>query len=484
MKTDSSIPPTSAAARGTVLLIAARMFFMAGGYVVSVILARQLGPAAYGTYGLVISLLLWLEVFSGFGVPRAAAKLISQSPDPKPIVEATLGSLLAIGVVLLAACWIIAPYVAAYFDIEGGTALLRLAVLDLPFNGLYIAYHGVLIGYQQFWQMSVTFVVYSLSKLCGTLALFWIGFSVEAALIVNVLATVGALAYLLLKFHLRLTFFPDRRLLRMIVGIAAPLAVLVITMQFVLSAHLWVLKRMSAATPEDLGFYIAALNVAQLPAVVPAALGVVILSSVAAALARNDFDRAQRHVASAGRFVVVVLAPVCVLGAMHATPIMSLLYSPVYAAGGVYLGILLGGYGLFALLDTFLHALIGADRHNLASSLLLAILPVVFISSIGLIRLWGPTGAAASFVVTFGMGTVLAAFATYRRFHVLPVALLTLLRAAIATAIAAFVGMQIESSGIAVLAELALLSLIYLLALAALREIGPQDLRPFAVWKS
>jgi len=473
----------SAAARGTMQLIAARVFFMGSGYAAAVILARELGPAAYGTYGLVISLLLWLEVLSGFGIPRAAAKLISQTADPKSIVEATLAGLLAIGIILLALCWIAAPYVAGFFDIRGGTALLRLAVLDLPFNGLYIAYHGVLIGYQQFWQISVTLVVYSLSKLLGTLALFWIGFSVEAALIVNVLATVGALAYLLFKFRWRLVL-PDRRLFRSILAIAAPLAVLVVTMQFVLSAHLWLLKRMGAATAEVLGFYIAALNIAQLPMIVPAALGIVILSSVAAALARNDFALAQRHVSNAGRFVVIVLAPVCVLGAIHATPIMSLLYSPTYEAGGIYLGILIGGYGLFALLDTLLHALIGADRHHLASALLLAILPVVFLSGIGLIQLWGPTGAAASLLVTLGAGAGLAAIAAYRRFHVLPVAPLTLARVAIATAVAALAGVQIESSGIAVLFELALLSGIYLLVLAALREIGPQDLKPFAVWKS
>lgn len=483
METSSFTPQSSVAARGTVQLIAARVFFMASGYVAAVILARELGPAAYGTYGLVISLLLWLEVLSSFGIPRAAAKLISQAADPKPIVEATLASLLAIGVILLALCWIAAPYVAAFFDVESGTALLRLAVLDLPFNGLYIAYHGVLIGYQRFWQISVTLIVYSLSKLLGTLALFWIGFSIEAALIVNVLATVGALVYLLFKHRLRLAF-PDRRLLRSIVGIAAPLAVLVVTMQFVLSAHLWVLKRMGTATAETLGFYIAALNIAQLPMIVPAALGVVILSSVAVALARNDFALAQRHVSSAGRFVVIVVAPVCVLGAIHATPIISLLYSPTYEAGGVYLGILLGGYGLFALLDTLLHALIGADRHNLASALLLAIVPVVFLSSVGLIQLWGPTGAAVSLLATLGVGTGLAAIAIYRRFRVLPVAPMTLLRVAIATAVAALVGLRIETTGIAVLVELAFLSLIYLLVLAALREIGPQDLKPFAVWKS
>lgn len=483
MKVRGASPQSSVAARGTVQLIAARGIFIASGYVITVILARKLGPNGYGTYGLVMSLLLWLEVLSGFGIPRAAAKLIPEAREPIPVAEATLSTLLAIGVGLLILCWIAAPYVAGFLELEGGTTFLRLAVLDLPFNGLYIGYQGALTGYRQFGLISSTFVVYSLSKVTGILALFWIGFSIEAALIVNVLATVGALVYLHFKRRLRLTL-PDARLLRSMAGIAAPLAVFVVTMQFVISAHLWVLKRMTTGSAEILGYYVAALNVAQLPAIVPAALGGVVLSSIAGALAGNDFALAQRYVASAGRFVVVVLAPVCVLGALHAAPLMSLLYSSTYEAGGIYMSVLLVGYGLFALLDTLLHALIGADRHHLASATLLAMVPLALFSSIGFIPLWGARGAALSLLATLGAGTAFAVMSIYRRFHVLPVAPMTLLRVAIATAIAVFVSVQFEATGIAVLGKLAFLSLIYLLALAGLRELGAQDLKPFAVWKS
>ena len=47
----------SVAARGTVQLLLARGCFVATGYVISVILARGLGPADYGIYGVVMSLL-------------------------------------------------------------------------------------------------------------------------------------------------------------------------------------------------------------------------------------------------------------------------------------------------------------------------------------------------------------------------------------------------------------------------------------------
>jgi O-antigen/teichoic acid export membrane protein len=330
--------------------------------------------------------------------------------------------------------------------------------------------------------MSLAIVAYGVTKLAGTLLLFWIGFSVEAALIANVLATVGGLAYLMPRLGLRLSW-PNRDALRPIIALSAPIAVLVVTMQLLLSAHLWILKRIGTGSAETLGHYIAALNIAQLPSIVPAALGVVVLSSVALALGRQDAALARRHAASACRFVLLTLAPVCVLGAQQATAIMQLLYSEAYRAGGLYLGILLGGYGLFALLDTMLHALIGADRHRLATGLLLVLVPAVFLTGAALVGTWGATGAAASFLATFALGNVLATIAVYRRFGILPFRAVTVLRVAIATAAAALAGHFLVAEGIAVLLELGFLSAIYFAVLLLLREVSLRDLTHLAVWR-
>src|SRR5690606_26996941 len=77
----SARPRASVAARGAIVLLGARVFFMLSGYVITVVLARGLGPAAYGTYGVLISLLLWLEVSGSLGIPRAAGKMIPGAAD-------------------------------------------------------------------------------------------------------------------------------------------------------------------------------------------------------------------------------------------------------------------------------------------------------------------------------------------------------------------------------------------------------------------
>ena len=47
------------------------------GYVVAVLLARGLGPVAYGSYGVIMAVLIWLEQSARHAVPAATAKLLA-----------------------------------------------------------------------------------------------------------------------------------------------------------------------------------------------------------------------------------------------------------------------------------------------------------------------------------------------------------------------------------------------------------------------
>src|SRR4030095_15288371 len=78
--------------------------------------------------------------------------------------------------------------------------LFRLAILDIPLNGMYLAYQGILRGHRRFGTLSIGLILYGLTKVVGILALWNIGLSVSGALIVNALATSGVLIYLVTKF--------------------------------------------------------------------------------------------------------------------------------------------------------------------------------------------------------------------------------------------------------------------------------------------
>ena len=59
------------------------------GYVTAVLVGRQLGPAAYGAYGMVYSVLLAFEIVGRLGLPQALTKLVAERQDGRLAVERT-----------------------------------------------------------------------------------------------------------------------------------------------------------------------------------------------------------------------------------------------------------------------------------------------------------------------------------------------------------------------------------------------------------
>lgn len=469
-------------ARGTVQLLIGRGLFMVSGYLIAVILARGLGPVEYGVYGMVMSLLLWLEVAGDMGIRGAIIKLIPEVSEPEAVVRLASAMLLGVSLVLFVLCWILAPFVADSFDLgESGAWLFRIAVLDLPFNGLYLAYQGILQGRLLLGTLSKVLVVYSIAKFAGIASLLLIGMSVEAALLVNVLATIAALVYAFVKYPVSIAF-PSGPLRRKIIEIAIPVGVFGITMQLLLWIHFWSLKRISHVSDETIGFYVAALNLARLPTVVSFVLTGVVLASVSLALARQDTAQARRNIQAACRFIYVLLLPVCVLGAIDAKPIMIFVFSESYADGGPFLALLLVAFCLFSLLDTLLHTMIAAGKYYQVTVGLIALLPVSFGLGELLIPPFGAVGAAMAFVSTLGIGTLVAMFWIYYRFGA-PMQLLTFARATIATVLVAALSTRFDVSGMWLLVKLSVLMLLYGGVLALMKELGAQDLKPLAVWK-
>jgi O-antigen/teichoic acid export membrane protein len=120
--------------RGTTQLLASRLCYFVFGYVIAVILARKLGAAEYGIYGVVMSQLLWLEMASNAGIQGATAKLIADGRHDMATVERSARAfLVAAAIVLLAVCWFVAPLLAQLMQMPGRAILFRLAVIDLPF---------------------------------------------------------------------------------------------------------------------------------------------------------------------------------------------------------------------------------------------------------------------------------------------------------------------------------------------------------------
>jgi O-antigen/teichoic acid export membrane protein len=469
-------------ARGTVQLLAARGCLMISGYLISVILARGLGPVEYGVYGVILSVLMWIEMAASAGIPGATVKLIPQHEGQAPAVEQTARMLLlTVSLAFFLLCWWAAPLLARLFDIPSYTRLFRLAILDIPFSVMYFAYQGVLHGNRQFGTLSLSFIIYSLTKLAAILALFVLGLSVAGALIVNVLATVCVLVYLVIKVpHLRSR--PSYALVHSILRTALPMGLYLMSLQVLLSVDLWSLKSLWTGEREVIGFYVAALNIAKMLTVVPSVVSGVLFASLAWALTTGDEVLAQRYIKGAGKFALVLLAPSCALLALHAEPVMLLLYSNVYSPGGIYLSLQLIAFALLAFLDIFSHALIVTGKTYQSASILLALIPIAILFNMTFIPKFGAMGAAASLIFTIGLGTCVAAVLAYRRFGCL-IRFATVIRVVVAVVLTAILSTRIPTPDSWLLPRLFALLVVYLLLLGLFKELSLKELSAFTSWQ-
>jgi stage V sporulation protein B len=470
--------------RGTAHLVVAQGVVLVCGFVISIILARGLGPAGFGVYGVVMSMLGWLERTLNAGIPAATASLLSRDPGSTQGVERTARMMLLLwSVPLFALLWFTAPALSNYFGIASGTTVFRIAAFNIPAMALFIAYEGVLNGRRRFAAVSVIQMVQSVTKLAGILLLLlFIGLSVAGAFAAHVLASVVPIVAAALMFPLAGSAASRATLMR-IVRMALPLTTYAVALVVLMNLSLWQLQAYAAGSGGSTGFYNASLNLTKILMVVPTTTSGVLFVSLSWALANSRPELVAKYIHEAGRFALVTLAPICLLLWIDAEPLMRLLYGVAYAGSGRILGILCLAFAAVAILDIYFRALMARGSMTLPAVVLVTLLPVLWLLN----RLWiphaGAEGAALASLVALALGAVVATGLCYRRLGYV-MRWLSVLRVAAASVVTGVLSMLVPATGFWVAAKLGVLMLIYLALLFLMRELRAHDLRPFALWKA
>jgi O-antigen/teichoic acid export membrane protein len=186
--------------------------------------------------------------------------------------------------------------------------------------------------------------------------------------------------------------------------------------------------------------------------------------------------RARGHIQEATRFAVIIGAAAWVILGLDASEILSLLFSSAYADGERFLRIQLAGFGLFALMDAFAQPLMVTGRRWFLAGVVMAVVPLVWLSNYFLIPRLGPVGAAASLLLGTAIGAALTGAMTYRCFGSL-VPSATLWRVLVAVVLVGLASAACPVWGPLVLVKIGLLGGLYLLVLYTLGEITSNDFR-------
>jgi O-antigen/teichoic acid export membrane protein len=474
--------PSRHVARGTLQLIIGRIFFFVFGYFVSIILARGLGPIEYGLYGVIMSVLVWAEQIGRLGIPDAVAKLSPEDEERRPQVENTSHTLLMIIYTLLFVLfWLSSPALVRFFHIPDATNLFRLAIIDIPFSGLYFTYQGILVGRREFGVLSGSLAVYGLAKLVGILIAIIMGLSLFWALLANVLGTLGGLLFLSFYISPKI-FHPSFVHINLILRLAFPIGLLLLALQILLNLDLWFLKYVDSEREAIIGTYVAALNIAKLPTLFFAMIHGVILPSLSMALARQDIALTRRYIHGGGRFLWITLLPSCVLLAFTAEELLVILYSDRYVTGATFLILQVSGHALFGFAQLFSSMLIAQGKPYLAAGAALCLIPVALVLNFTLIHNFGAMGASTALALTGFFAASISGFLVFHRFGSL-IQPTTLLKAVLATVLMAFVAIHLTHTGLWLIPKYLLLLSLYCIVLAILGELTWDDLHPFVFWR-
>jgi O-antigen/teichoic acid export membrane protein len=450
---------------------------MVAGYLVAVVLARDLGPVRYGMYGIVYSVLVGAELIGRLGIPQAMSRLIAQRAHSERGLAGTGVSLaIAIYLPLFVLMWFGAPFLARLFNVADGAPFFRVAAIDIPFFGLYFIGSHIVNGRREFLPEAAAVGLYAAAKVVGVLVLVATTVTIEGALIVNAAASVVALGYLVVKIGLK-PFVPRLTHLRPLLSLAIYVGLFSLGAQILVSLDLWALNAIGEGFPNRVkGYYVGATNLGRLANVMAFVMTAVLIPSIAKAVAKGDRDLVSRATRGAGRFLLVLLLPMAAIGMANAGEIMALVYGEPYRAGAPILAMLLISHGvLFTMFVSFSSILIGLSIEKEPAWIALGVIPLAAGLNLVLIPSLGASGAPLAAIVSTSVAATAVAWRV--RIHVGEIlAVATVARCAALSVFIWAVSILVRSSGPMLLVELVAASVTYLVLAFLIGLIRRSDL--------
>ncbi len=489
------------AGRGGVALSAAKMYFLVLGFVQQIVLGSILGAEGYGALrGALSPASITYNPLVSAGV-QGMSRAVSRVPEHERQAVIRRGLWLHCGLagVIGGGFWLLAPLLGSVLGSDYLVTPFRILAIVVLFYGIYSPFVGVLNGLRRFGQQAA---LDALSATLRTIALFagayWLlaegamravegacwGFasiSVAMVAVSAVLVGVGRAGVTRLGKAEHLLFI-------------GPVIMAQVVLNLLLQIDVNTLRGFAARAASDAGLtptaantLVGAYSAGQLFGFLPYQLLVgitfILFPLLASSQARGETRAVQQYVLEGNRLATVVMGLVVCVSAGLSESLLRLVFPPEFAEVGTQsMQVLTLGLGAFALFGVFTTVLNSLGRQWLSLLVTGVATLLVFGLNWFLVRdvtfgseLLFRTAMATSIAMVCA---AVAAAACVRFSAGVVVRPLVLLRVGVALAVVVAAGRQLPPLGkLATVGASAVAAVLYVLILAALRELGPHDLR-------
>jgi len=461
--------------KGTVYLTAAWGVQLIAGYGINTWLAKSLDPAIYGTYGVVMSILLWFEIGAISGIPTAVQKFTAAAEKSSTHLLKIAGfiQLIFITIFFIAGLFF-APIIGRVLHDEALTALLKIALWDIWVYGFLFVLMSFQNGLHNFNRHAVILVVYAVTKMVGVIFLVKLTGTLDGAFYANILASAAGL--LLSVYYL---FFSDLQNKtekidwQPLFTFALSLVGFSLVVNLFLNIDLWLVKYFIGN--EAPGYYTAAATLARVPYYAFFGLSSIVLPGLAKYLAEGNQEKAAQTARYALRVMFIVVIPICALSLSTGRELLTAFFGHKYSPGGDAFRILICGMSFLALLFLFTTIINAANRPNLSLMLTLAGVGLDVVFNFILIPRFGIIGAAAGTTISLMIINVFAFLVVKKIFGSL-LNMKSLLKIMLASSIVFLISSFVHVEGIAVLFFMGGLFLLYCLLLLVFGEVSKKEI--------
>ncbi|MBG0827420.1 polysaccharide biosynthesis protein [Planomonospora sp. ID67723] len=408
-------------ARGGLVTLLGSVVSAATGFLMTVVVARLLGPAEAGVFFIVAALFMILsevtELGADTGLVRSAARLkaLGRMSDLRRVTVAALVPVLAASAVAAAALYACAPWVASLFadpaHLDQATLFLRIAA---PFLAVSAARMVLLSGMRGLGDLTAhTAVSVAMPAARPLLAVAAVGLGLGSGAVVlawsaPVALTFAAAAVLLWRMIRRagagggrdpravreFWLFSGAR------GVAATIEILIVWLDVLIVGAL--------VSNHEAGIYATASRFITTGTLVLAATRIAVAPQIAALLARREHGEAERLNTVATGWVMIASWPLYLALACFG-PFVLTLFGPGFAGGATALAILAGSMLVVMAAGNVQTVLLMGGKSSWALGNKVAALAVNVALNLVLVPRLGIVGAALAWAAAELVDTVAAA---------------------------------------------------------------------------
>ncbi len=464
---------------GALSLMAAQAVVLVLGYTTHIWVARALGLASYGIYGIVLSIQTILGLFLTLGVPMAISRFVAQdNQHAQSILRQGLRIQITFAVIVASLTALFSPLLAQMLGDPSLTNLIRFVALVLLLQSGYPIYVQFFSGLHRFNRQAVLTSLYAIAKLAGALSLiyFWGVYGAFAGFAVGgIFAAIIGWAW-----TRRVGGSSPRKLsLNSFLSFAGTYVLILFGLQLLISLDLFMVK---AILKDDVqaGYYNSAVTLSRITYMLLQSLTFIILPSVSALTRPGaDHDQAAAFIKDTIRYLIALIVPGVALAAVTSKSLIQLFFPQTFTPASTPLSILMVGVGALGFFLLLANIVAGAGKSKVG--LLITILLLIISATLGpiLIPQYGIIGAAWQTTITGLVGLAILGAYTFRTFRI-PIPIMSIFNIVVATAVITFIANLMRITPLLLPLLYIILFALYAFILLILKEITPDDRTRFA----